>query len=189
MATQKTITLGGGCFWCLEAIYQDVIGVEKLVSGYAGGLTENPGYREICTGTTGHAEVIQINFNSDVISLEELLAVFWHIHDPTTLNQQGNDVGTQYRSVIFYHDEEQRGVAERSKTAVSPLFPTPIVTEITPVPTFYPAEKYHQNYYNDNGNQPYCRVVIAPKVAEWRSSCVVKFTTLQPRNSATQENL
>ncbi len=177
--TQQIITLGGGCFWCLEAIYQDIIGVEKVVSGYAGGQTENPGYKAICTGTTGHAEVTQISFDSKIISLDELLTVFWHIHDPTTLNRQGNDVGTQYRSIIFYHDEKQQDVAERSKTAVSPSFPAPIVTEIVPMSTFYPAESYHQNYYNDNGNQPYCRAVISPKVAKFRRSGVAKLRSYE----------
>ncbi len=167
---QEQITLGGGCFWCLEAIYQEIIGVEKVVSGYAGGRTENPAYKAVCTGTTGHAEVIQISFDSDVISVDELLTIFWHIHDPTTLNRQGNDVGTQYRSVIFYHTEAQREAAEQSKTAVAPSFSSPIVTEIAPLPPFYPAENYHQNYYNDNSNQPYCRAVISPKVHKFRKS-------------------
>jgi len=168
--TTEQITLGGGCFWCLEAIYQDVIGVEQVQSGYAGGQTESPSYRAICTGTTGHAEVTQVTFDSDVISLNDLLTIFWQIHDPTTLNRQGNDVGTQYRSVIFYHDDGQRVLAERSKADAAALYPAPIVTEIAPLPTFYPAEKYHQNYYRDNGNQSYCRFVIDPKVRKFRKS-------------------
>ena len=167
MAIQK-ITLGGGCFWCLEAVYQDVIGVENVQSGYAGGHMENPTYRAICTGTTGHAEVTQITFDRDAISLEDLFSIFWQIHDPTTLNRQGNDVGTQYRSVIFCHDEAQLAMAEASKVDAATLYPTPVVTEILPLPTFYPAEKYHDNYYRDNGSQSYCRFVIDPKVRKFR---------------------
>ena len=169
MAIQQ-ITLGGGCFWCLEAVYQDVIGVEKVQSGYAGGQTKKPNYRAICTGTTGHAEVTQITFDSDAISLDDLFSIFWQIHDPTTLNRQGNDVGTQYRSVIFCHDEEQIALAEASKADAAALYPNPIVTEILPLPTFYPAEKYHDNYYRDNGSQSYCRFVIDPKVRKFRKS-------------------
>ena len=168
--TTEQITLGGGCFWCLEAVYQDVIGIEQVQSGYAGGQTEKPSYRAICTGTTGHAEVTKITFDSDVISLNDLLTIFWQIHDPTTLNRQGNDVGTQYRSVIFYHDDNQRALAERSKADAAALYPNPIVTEIAPLPPFYPAEEYHQNYYRDNGNQSYCRFVIDPKVRKFRKS-------------------
>lgn len=165
-------TLGAGCFWCVEAIFQDLQGVHKVVSGYAGGEVENPTYYEVCSGTTGHAEVIQVHYDPSVISFEDLLYVFWRTHDPTTLNRQGADVGTQYRSAILYHDEEQKGIAEKSKgeTDASDLWRNPIVTEIAPMTKFYPAEDYHQNYYKDNPNQPYCRVVIDPKVRKFRKS-------------------
>lgn len=165
-------TLGGGCFWCLEAIYQDVIGVEKVVSGYAAGDVVNPTYRAVCSGSTGHAEVVQVHFDPAVISYEALLDIFWRIHDPTTLNRQGADVGTQYRSIILTHDESQREIAERSlaETEASDLWPNSIVTEVEPLDTFYAAEAYHQNYYNDNPNQPYCRAVIDPKVRKFRKS-------------------
>lgn len=164
-----TATFGAGCFWCVEAVFQDLKGVEKVASGYMGGQTKNPTYREICTGTTGHAEVLQVHFDPEVISFEQLVKVFFTTHDPTTLNQQGADRGTQYRSAIFYHDEAQQAVAERLKAEFAPtLWDKPIVTEITPVSEFYVAEAYHQNYYNDNPNQGYCRIVINPKVAKMR---------------------
>lgn len=171
-STMETATLGGGCFWCVEAIYQDVIGVHKVVSGYAGGAMENPTYQEVCSGTTGHAEVVQIVFDPTVISFEEILFIFWCTHDPTTLNRQGNDVGTQYRSVIFYHDEQQKSIAEQSKAEAdaSDLWPDPIVTEIAPLPIFYEAEAYHQNYFVENPYQPYCIFVINPKVQKFRKS-------------------
>ena len=164
-------TLGAGCFWCVEAVYQDLEGVHKVISGYTGGKVKNPTYKEICSGLTGHAEVAQVHFDPKVISFEELLEVFWHTHDPTTLNRQGADVGTQYRSAIFYHSEEQKAIAEASlaKTDASDLWPNPIVTEITPLDVFYEAENYHQDYYNENPNQPYCRVVINPKLAKFRA--------------------
>ena len=164
-------TLGGGCFWCVEAVYQQLQGVEKVVSGYAGGTVKNPTYREVCTGQTGHAEVIQITFDPAVISYGELLAVFWQVHNPTTLNRQGADVGTQYRSVIFYHDERQKAAAEASKkqAEVEDLWPNPIVTEISPLTEFYEAEDYHQNYFNDNPIQPYCQMVIAPKMKKFKA--------------------
>ena len=167
--TEKA-TLGGGCFWCTEAVYLEVKGVSEVVSGYAGGSIENPTYEQICTGTTGHAEVIQITFDPNIISYEDILYIFWRTHDPTTLNRQGADKGTQYRSVIFYHDEMQKAIAEKSKaeTDASGLWANPIVTEISPLPTFYPGEGYHQNYYRSNPNQPYCRVVIDPKMAKFR---------------------
>ena len=170
--TMETATLGGGCFWCVEAIYQDVIGVHKVVSGYAGGAVENPTYEEVCSGTTGHAEVVQIVFDPTVISFEEVLFIFWRTHDPTTLNRQGNDVGTQYRSVIFYHDEQQKKIAEQSKaeTEVSDLWSDPIVTEIAPLTIFYEGEAYHQNYFVENPYQPYCIFVINPKVQKFRKS-------------------
>ena len=171
-STMETATLGGGCFWCVEAIYQDVIGVHKVVSGYAGGAVENPTYQEVCSGTTGHAEVVQIVFDPTVISFEEILFIFWRTHDPTTLNRQGNDVGTQYRSVIFYHDEQQKKIAEQSKaeTDASNLWADPIVTEIAPLTIFYEAEAYHQNYFVENPYQPYCIFVINPKVQKFRKS-------------------
>ena len=168
--TLSTATFGTGCFWCTEAVFLEVKGVHRVVSGYAGGYTKNPTYQQICTGTTGHAEVIQITFDSDVIAFEDLLQVFWRTHDPTTLNRQGADVGTQYRSVIFYHDEEQRVSAEKSKqeTDASDLWKDPIVTEIAPFDTFYTAEGYHQEFYRRNPHQPYCFVVIDPKMKKFR---------------------
>lgn len=172
----ETITLGGGCFWCLEAVYDQLKGVDDVVSGYAGGQTHNPTYQQICTGTTGHAEVVQIRFDADVISLEDVLDVFFTIHDPTTLNRQGADVGTQYRSAIFYHTAEQKTLAEDKIAAVgaSGLWADPIVTEVAPVGTFYPAEAYHQEYFQNNPTQGYCRVVIAPKVAKFRKAYLDK---------------
>ena len=166
----ETATFGGGCFWCVEAIFQDLKGVKSVKSGYAGGHVKNPSYKEVCTGTTGHAEVTQIEFDPSVISYDDLLYVFWRTHDPTTLNRQGADVGTQYRSVIFYHDEKQKEVAEKSKkeTDASGLYPNPIVTQIEPFTNFYEAEDYHQDYYNLNPNQPYCRLVIDPKVQKFK---------------------
>jgi peptide-methionine (S)-S-oxide reductase len=166
----ETATLGGGCFWCVEAVFQDLIGVRQVVSGYAGGAIENPTYQQVCTGTTGHAEVVQITFDPEVISFEEILYVFWRTHDPTTLNRQGADVGTQYRSVIFYHDDEQKAIAEKSKreTDAAGVWPNPIVTEISPVSEFFQAEDYHQNYYRDNPHQPYCMMVIDPKVRKFK---------------------
>lgn len=161
-----TATLGAGCFWCIEAIFQRLNGVQKVISGYTGGNTKNPTYKEVCNGTTGHAEVCQIIYNPDTISYEEILKAFWLAHDPTTLNQQGNDIGTQYRSAIFYHNEKQKLIAQKLKTELdeSDTFNSPIVTEIVPFATFFPAEDYHQNYYNENGTQPYCRFVIKPKL-------------------------
>jgi peptide-methionine (S)-S-oxide reductase len=166
----ETATLGGGCFWCLEAVYLDLAGVEKVVSGYAGGRVPNPTYREVCSGMTGHAEVVQITYDPAILSYEDLLTVFWRIHDPTTLNRQGADVGTQYRSTILYHNDEQKAIAEKSKaeTDAAKVWPDPIVTEIVLLGKFYPAEDYHQNYFNDNPYQPYCRMVIDPKVRKFR---------------------
>lgn len=157
-------TYGGGCFWCVEAVFQRLNGVKSVTSGYAGGKTENPTYEDICTGTTGHAEVIQIEFDPAKLKYEDLLDLFWQAHDPTTLNRQGADVGTQYRSVIFYHNDAQKLAAEKSKKEAAPQFKDPIVTEIVPLAKFYKAERYHQNYYNNNPNAPYCRVVIRPKL-------------------------
>jgi peptide-methionine (S)-S-oxide reductase len=166
----ETATLGAGCFWCVEAVFQDLKGVHRVVSGYAGGEVVNPTYQQVCTGNTGHAEVIQITFDPEVISFMDLLYVFWRTHDPTTLNRQGPDVGTQYRSAIFYHTEEQKAAAEKSKreTDASDLWPNPIVTEITSFSQFYPAEEYHHDYYRRNPNQMYCRMVIDPKVRKFR---------------------
>jgi peptide-methionine (S)-S-oxide reductase len=162
-------TLAGGCFWCTEAVFQDIIGVESVVSGYIDGHVKNPGYREVCSGTTGHTEAIEITFNPEVISFEELLEIFWTTHDPTTLNRQGNDVGTQYRSGIYTHDVSQQEIAEKSKKEVATkIWDDPIVTEVKPAATFYPAEPYHQNYYKRNSYAGYCSVVIAPKVAKAR---------------------
>ncbi|HMU85126.1 MAG TPA: peptide-methionine (S)-S-oxide reductase MsrA [Leptospiraceae bacterium] len=164
MSNLQLATVGGGCFWCLEAVFQRVNGVSKVVSGYAGGRTENPNYREVCGGNTGHAEVIQIEFDPATISYEKLLDVFWKCHDPTTLNRQGADTGTQYRSIILTHDENQKKLAIASRTAAEKNFDSPIVTEIVPLTKFYAAENYHQDYYNQNGHAPYCQVVIAPKL-------------------------
>lgn len=157
-------TLGGGCFWCVEAVYQRLDGVQSVTSGYAGGQKPNPTYEEVCTGRTGHAEVTQIKFDPKKISYEKLLQVFWDAHDPTTLNRQGADHGTQYRSIILYHTDAQRKAAEASKKAAASRFKDPIVTQIVPLETFYPAEAHHQNYFRSNANQPYCRIVIRPKL-------------------------
>ncbi len=161
-----TTTLGAGCFWCIEAVFQNLKGVQSVASGYTGGQIENPTYEQISTGTTGHAEVAQIKFDPEMISFEDLLYVFWRTHDPTTLNRQGADVGTQYRSAIFFDSEEQKEIAEKSKakTDASDLWPEPIVTEISQLDKFYKAEEYHQDYYKLNSNQPYCRLVIDPKI-------------------------
>ncbi|MFZ1292030.1 MAG: peptide-methionine (S)-S-oxide reductase MsrA [Melioribacteraceae bacterium] len=163
-------TFGTGCFWCTETIFEKLKGVESAVSGYSGGTKENPTYKEVCTGETGHAEVIQITFNPSVISFKELLEVFWKTHDPTTLNRQGEDVGTQYRSAIFYHNEEQKKLAEeyKSKLETAKVYKNPIVTEITKFSKFFPAENYHQDYYEQNKTQPYCSFVITPKVEKFK---------------------
>jgi peptide-methionine (S)-S-oxide reductase len=167
---KEVATLGGGCFWCLEAVYDELRGVEDVVSGYAGGSVANPSYREVTTGRTGHAEVVQITFDPDEVSYKELLEVFFTIHDPTTLNRQGADVGTQYRSVIFYHSPEQKAVAEQviAELEAARLWPDPIITEIAPLTDFFKAEDYHQEYYAQNPEQGYCQVVITPKVAKFR---------------------
>lgn len=159
-------TFAGGCFWCTEAIFKRLKGVHFVESGYAGGTVENPSYDQVCSGTTGHAEAIQIEFNPTVIPYEKLLDIFWHAHDPTTLNQQGNDHGTQYRSAVFYHSEEQKKIAEASKTQLERdnVYKNPIVTEITEFKNFYPAEEYHNNYYDRNKTYPYCSFVIDPKI-------------------------
>jgi peptide-methionine (S)-S-oxide reductase len=157
-------TFGAGCFWCVEAVFERLDGVSSVVAGYAGGTKENPTYEEVCTGKTGHAEVAQITFDPAKITYEKLLEMFWKAHDPTTLNRQGADHGTQYRSVIFYHDEKQREAAERSKREAAKEFDDPIVTEIKPLTHFYEAENYHQDYFRNNANAPYCRFVIKPKL-------------------------
>jgi len=166
----KKATLGAGCFWCIEAVFTELRGVISVTSGYCGGHVMNPTYRQVTTGTTGHAEVARISYDSDVISFEELLEVFWKTHDPTTLNRQGADVGTQYRSSIFYHDVEQQKVAEHYKKSLdeSGAFHLPIVTEIVPLSTFYEAEDYHNDYYKLNSSQGYCQFVIAPKIEKFR---------------------
>ena len=170
MDNLEKATFGSGCFWCTEAIFENLKGVHSVVSGYAGGNVLNPTYEEVCTGTTGHAEVTQITYDPSVISYDELLEVFWKTHDPTTLNRQGNDVGPQYRSVIFYHDDEQKQLAEKYKAELdkSGAWDNPIVTEISPLTNYFPAEKYHQDYYNNNPNQGYCAFVIAPKLEKFR---------------------
>jgi len=166
----KQATFGAGCFWCVEAIFQDVKGVESVESGYSGGHIDNPTYEQVCSKKTGHVEVIRINYDSSVVDFNTLLEVFWHTHNPTTLNRQGADVGPQYRSVIYYHDDEQKekALASRKTTDASGLWKDPIVTEISPLINYYVAEKYHQDYYTQNPNQGYCSVVIAPKVAKFR---------------------
>jgi peptide-methionine (S)-S-oxide reductase len=166
----EVATLGGGCFWCLEAVYQELRGVEKVESGYSGGDVPNPTYRQVCSETTGHAEVVQVTFDPDEVSYRDILEVYFTIHDPTTLNRQGADVGTQYRSVIFYHTEGQKRTAEEviSEIEAEGIWNSPIVTEVVPFDEFYVAENYHQNYFRNNGFQPYCQVIIAPKVAKFR---------------------
>jgi peptide-methionine (S)-S-oxide reductase len=171
-----TATLAGGCFWCLEAVFLRLRGVRRVESGYSGGHVENPGYRAVCTGTTGHAEVVQVDFDPEEISYRELLEVFFAIHDPTTLNRQGADVGTQYRSAIFYHDEAQKQAAERTIAELEEqkIWDDPIVTEIVPLERFYPAEDYHREYYDRNPEQGYCQVVISPKVSKLRQKFAEK---------------
>ena len=169
-STHDTATFGNGCFWCTEAIFESLNGVSSAVSGYTGGTTENPDYKQVCSGQTGHAEAVQIVFDPAVITYEELLEAFWASHDPTTLNRQGNDVGTQYRSAIFYHNEAQKKSAEALKKELNEkkVFPDPIVTEIVPAVRFYNAENYHQQYFELNGNEPYCTFVIKPKLDKFR---------------------
>jgi peptide-methionine (S)-S-oxide reductase len=163
-------TFGSGCFWCTEAIFQNVDGVTKVESGYSGGKVKNPTYKEVCSGLTGHAEVIQLTYDPKKVSFDELLEIFWKTHDPTTLNRQGNDEGPQYRSVIFYHNEQQKKLAQEYKEKLSEegVFDRPIVTEISPFSVFYKAEDYHQNYYNLNGNAPYCAYIIQPKLEKFK---------------------
>jgi peptide-methionine (S)-S-oxide reductase len=169
-ARHEVATLGAGCFWCVEAVFDDLRGVEDVVSGYAGGQAPNPTYQQVCSGTTGHAEVVQVTFDPQVVSFRELLEVFFTVHDPTTLNRQGGDVGTQYRSAVFYHTDEQRETAERviKELNAARIWDAPIVTEVVPFAEFFPAEDYHQEYFANNPSQPYCRAVVAPKVAKFR---------------------
>jgi len=174
--SMEVTTLGGGCFWCLEALYDELKGVTDVVSGYSGGHVKNPAYREVCNGTTGHAEVIQITFDNEVISFREILNVFFTMHDPTTLNRQGNDKGTQYRSAIYYRSPEQKAIAEETIKAVTDegIWGNPIVTEVTAFDTFYSAEAHHQEFYANNPSQGYCRAVIEPKVVKFRKSFMAK---------------
>ena len=167
---QQMTTLGGGCFWCLEAVYDEIKGVTDVVSGYSGGEVTGPSYEEVCTGQTGHAEVVQVTFYPNIISYQEILRIFFGIHDPTSLNRQGADVGTQYRSVIFYHNQEQKQLATAliKELDSTEIWDAPIVTEIVPLKLFFRAEDYHQNYFKNNPNQSYCRAVVAPKVAKFR---------------------
>jgi peptide-methionine (S)-S-oxide reductase len=166
----ETATLGGGCFWCLEAVFEQLRGVERVESGYAGGTVPNPTYRQVCNGNTGHAEVAQVTYDPAVVSYRDILDVFFATHDPTTLNRQGADVGTQYRSVIFYHTPQQKEQAEKriAELNAAGIWDAPIVTQVTPLPAFYKAEDYHQEYFRQNPGQPYCQVVVAPKVAKFR---------------------
>lgn len=168
--TSQIITVGGGCFWCTEAIFKELRGVIKVVPGYSGGNVKNPSYREVCTGSTGHAEVIQITYNPELITISEILEVFFMTHDPTTLNRQGPDTGTQYRSAIFYHSEEQKKAAENiiKQYETEKIFEMPVVTEITPFKAFYPAENYHHDYFEQNKRQPYCQFVISPKIEKFK---------------------
>jgi peptide-methionine (S)-S-oxide reductase len=170
MSEPETATLAAGCFWCVEAIFDDLRGVEEVVSGYSGGHVENPTYEQVCSEITGHAEVVQIRFDPQVISFDDVLRVFFTVHDPTTLNRQGGDVGTSYRSAIFYHSEDQRRIAQKiiAEINTAGIYDNSVVTEVTPFTKFWPAEKYHQEYFANNPNQPYCSAVVAPKVAKFR---------------------
>jgi methionine-S-sulfoxide reductase len=168
-ANLETITLGGGCYWCVEAVYENLDGVKSVVSGFSGGKTANPSYEEVCTGTTGHAEVVQITYDKNITDINEIFKVFFTVHDPTTLNRQGADVGTQYRSVIFYKNDEQKKAAESiiAELNKAKVYNSPIVTKVEPFKVFYKAEDYHQNYYANNKNQPYCKMVIQPKIEKF----------------------
>ena len=180
MANPKEVaTLGGGCFWCLEAVFEQVRGVDKVESGYAGGRASSPTYKQVCTGTTGHAEVVQITFEPAVVSFRELLDIFFGTHDPTTLNRQGADVGTQYRSVICFHTPEQKEIAEQriAELNAAKIWPAPIVTEVVPFQAFYHAEDYHQGYFRQNPSQPYCQAVVSPKVAKFRKQFTARLKT------------
>src|SRR6266511_369808 len=185
---RETATLAGGCFWCLEAGFQELRGVERVESGYAGGRVPDPSYELVCTGTTGHAEVVRITFDPSVITYRDLLEIFFVVHDPTTLNRQGGDVGTQYRSAVFYHSPEQKSEAERviAELEAAHVWDDPIVTEVVPFEAFYPAEEYHRDYYRRNPNQGYCRVVIAPKVAKVRKAYFEKLRRSEEHTSELQ---
>ena len=174
MVTFQKAFLGGGCFWCIEAVYNRVIGVKSAISGYAGGARPNPSYEQVCTGVSGHAEVVEVTFDSEIISYEEILEIFWEIHNPTTLNAQGADKGTQYRSVIYYTNEEQKEQALASINEAQESFSDPIVTELSPIPEFFAAEMYHQNYYSEHPTQGYCYAVIAPKLEKFMKKFVGK---------------
>jgi len=171
----ETATFGGGCFWCIEAVFSRMAGVESALSGYMGGYLDNPSYRQVCEGTTGHAEVVQVRFDPAVTTFDELLDVFFAIHDPTTRNRQGADVGPQYRSAIFYHSEAQRDAARAKLLALAANYPQPIVTDVTAASRFWPAEDYHQDYYTQNGQAPYCAAVVAPKIAKFREQFAAKW--------------
>ena len=177
--TTEVATLGGGCFWCLEAVYQELNGIVHVESGYTGGESQNPTYRQICTGETGHAEVIRLTFDPSIVSYREILEIFFTIHDPTTLNQQGADVGTQYRSVIYYHSPEQEAVARQVIADMAHVWDAPIVTELSPIGAYFKAENYHQNYFVDNPEQGYCVFVIAPKVIGFRKTFADKIKRKQ----------
>lgn len=187
MNTYETATLGGGCFWCLEAVFDDLAGVKKVVSGYAGGLTPDPTYEEVCSGLTEHAEVVQITFDPSTLPYRDLLKVFFSIHDPTTLNRQGADAGTQYRSVIFYHSPEQQASSEEVMKELTRenIWGQPIVTQLAPLQHFYPAEKYHQKYFQRNPAQPYCQAVINPKLAKFRKGYAKKIRVQGPKHCAS----
>jgi peptide-methionine (S)-S-oxide reductase len=174
---EEIAILAGGCFWCLEAPFGRLRGVKEVISGYMGGHTADPDYKQVCTGTTGHAEVIQVRFDPEEISYRDLLEVFFVLHDPTTMNRQGNDIGTQYRSAIFYHADEQRTVAEQAVKDFAELWDAPIVTKIQPAEKFYPAEEYHQRYFDRNPGQPYCMAVVAPKIAKLRAKFAERLKT------------
>lgn len=182
---KEVATLGGGCFWCTEAVFSELKGVEKVESGYSGGTVANPTYQQVCTGKTGHAEVVQITFDSTIISFKEILQAFFTVHDPTTLNRQGADVGTQYRSAIFYHNQEQKAIAEQviKEITAANVWDGSIVTELGPFQAFYKAEDYHQEYFKHNPGQPYCQMVVSPKVVKFRQHYREKLKTNQSRNS------
>lgn len=172
MSQTEIATFGAGCFWCIESAFNQLQGVKKALSGYMGGQTLNPDYRQVCTGTSGHAEVVQLEFDPAQVSFEQLLQMLWFLHDPTQLNRQGNDIGSQYRSAVFYHSEQQKQQTVASIQAAQALFDSPIVTEVSPASTFYPAEDYHQGYYMQNTSQPYCQYLITPKLAKFRQTFV-----------------
>lgn len=182
MSNLETATLGAGCFWCIEAIFDDLVGVTDVVSGYSGGHIEDPTYQQVCSETTGHAEVVSVTFDPSLISYADILRIFFTVHDPTTLNRQGNDIGTSYRSAIFYHSDDQRAAAEavRNEISAAGIYDDPIVTEITAFEKFWPAEDYHQEYFANNPNQPYCAAVVAPKVAKFKQKYTSLLKSKQP---------